>query len=83
MTFAAWFEKHWKRSSETTTTALYRLHAKWGLSYKSLFYALHGARVKPETAALIEEKTGGLVRAADLVMSPTRAELRASRAEAS
>lgn len=82
MTFADWLGKHWQRDGETVTTALYRLHAEWGLSYKTLFYAHHGARVKPETAQLFEKKTGGLVRAADLVMAPTRAELRAQRTEA-
>ncbi len=77
MTFAEWIDGQWRRPGETVTTALNRLSAEWGLSYKCLFYAHRGARVKPETAELIEQRTQGRVSAADLVMLPTRAELRA------
>lgn len=75
MTFAEWVDQEFKKPEEPLTSALYRLNTEWGVSYKSLFYAHHGARVTPTTARLIEEKTGGRVLAAVLVMLPTRAEL--------
>lgn len=77
MTLAEWVAKFWQRGDEPVTRSLERLAAEWELTYKTLFYAHRGARCAPHTAQLIEEKTGGKVRAADLVMAPTRAELRA------
>ena len=77
MTFPEWVRSNWLRDGEAVTTALMRLSGEWGIAYKTLFYADHGARVNPDTARVIEEKTGGACKASDLVMLPKREDVRA------
>jgi hypothetical protein len=73
MTFSEWLRARWLRPDEAVTTGLMRLSGEWGLSYKTLFYAEGGSRVSPDTAAEIEARTEGAVKAAGLVMQPQRA----------
>lgn len=75
MTLQDWISAHWRRPGETATRAIERLAIEWGVTYKTLFYAARGARVSPDTARTVEEKTSGAVRAETLVLNPTRAEL--------
>jgi hypothetical protein len=77
MTLQDWIDTQWRLSGETRTRALERLSLEWGLTYKTLFYAARGARVSPDTARTIDQRTGGAVPAESLVMNPTRAELEA------
>lgn len=72
MTFTEWVRTHWLREGEAPTTGLMRMSGEWGVSYKTLFYAWKGCRVRPEIASVIERETGGIVNAAVLVMLPAR-----------
>jgi hypothetical protein len=75
-TFAEWFGRSYQREGESRAQATARLQTQSGLGFSTLYYALRGGRVQPATAKKLEELTGGEVLAADLVLAPSRRELR-------
>ena len=64
------------RGELSRSAFLTRLSASTGISFGALTFAARGARVSPEVARKIEQATAGAVPAADLVLLPSRAEIR-------
>jgi hypothetical protein len=75
-TLAEWFDGDYRRPNESRAQATARLQTESGLGFSTLYYALRGGRVQPATAKKLEEASGGAVKAAELVLAPTRGELR-------
>jgi hypothetical protein len=75
-TFAEWFDGTYRRSGESRAQATARLQTESKLGFSTLYYALRGGRVQPATAKKLEEVSAGAVSAADLVLAPTRGEIR-------
>jgi hypothetical protein len=82
-TFSDWFESDFRAPDEGLEQAIWRFKNDLGrvyattIGFTTVYYALRGARVKPETARKIEAFTGGAVCAASLVMGPTRSVVKA------
>lgn len=81
LTFAAWFDAHYRRVDETKSAALARFGGEHSISSPTLFYAHHGARVAPDVALRLEAIAGGALRAGDLTIGPSRADVKASMAD--
>lgn len=80
VTFAEWVDSKYRHEGEKFSAALERLAPEIEIGWKSLFYIYKGARTQPDTARRVEEFTKGEVRAGELVLLPTRAELRDANA---
>lgn len=74
--FAEWFGASYQREGEAREPAIARFQTEHGLGHHTVYYALRGSRVQPAVARRLEEITGGEVSASDLVLAPTRRELR-------
>lgn len=75
MTLREWIDLNFRRPDEAITRAIERLAVEWGITYRTLFYVVRGARTTVPVAQAVEERTGGLVQAVGLLTAPTRKEL--------
>jgi hypothetical protein len=73
-TFHHWFEKYWRNRGELLTSAISRLSLASGISYKSLFYAHKGARVRKATEDRIRLFSGNRIKAGSMVDGSARIE---------
>lgn len=80
MTLQEWIDAEYRREDEPISTAITRLSADTGISYKALWYIKDGARTIPRTALQLERFTGGKVTAASLVFTRSKGEVRAAKA---
>jgi hypothetical protein len=68
-TFKKWFDAQAK-PDETNTGTLTRLSVELSCSYRTLFYVLKGAAPSRALAFAIDAKSGGKVKAGDLLSRP-------------
>lgn len=78
MTFREWFDAHYRHEDETTTAALQRMSAETGVTYKSLFYILKGARTTARVASQLHVLSGKKLDRWSLVEGPTRREIKSA-----
>ncbi len=77
MKFSTWFDEQFRQANETKTDALCRAQLRARVSSMALRRALDGSRLKIETAEKLSALSGGAVRVTDLVIAPTRRQVRA------
>jgi pyrimidine operon attenuation protein/uracil phosphoribosyltransferase len=79
VSFASWFDRSYRRPSESRSAAINRFAAEHSINIVTIFYALRGARVAASTAQKIERASSGKVTISALVTGLRRDDVRTRR----